>query len=189
MNVTILDVRGNWRQVADAARTTIKMDLGTKEPSDKWKKSITRAEHSPIRLIEFLIKVEGVKSWITVHNVRHRIGIEHFVSTQRDDRTGKNRDEAPQGTLVDYEFCVNLNELMTICRKRFCGQAHKETCQFWHEVVDELLRNDKSREIILPVINLMVPECVARNGACPEMKCCGYNSTLECNCQVNEYWD
>ncbi|MFA5754559.1 MAG: thymidylate synthase ThyX [Patescibacteria group bacterium] len=189
MKVTILDVRGNWRQVADAARTTIKMDLGVGEPSDKWKKSITRAEHSPIRLIEFLIKTEDVKSWITVHNVRHRIGIEHFVSTQRNDRTGKNRDETPQGSLVDYEFCVNLNELMNICRKRFCGQAHEETRKFWQEIVAKLLIDEKSREIILPVIDLMVPECVARNGSCPEMKCCGYNSTLECNDQVNEYWD
>jgi hypothetical protein len=189
LKVTVLDVRGDWRQVADAARTTIKKELGSGDPSNRWKKAIARAEHSPIRLIEFVIKTEGVKSWITVHNVRHKIGIEHWVSTQRDDRTGKNRDDAPQGTLVDYQFCVNLQELMTICRKRFCGQAHKETRLFWKEVVDELLRNDDSREVLLPVIDLLVPECVARHGGCPEMKCCGYNRSSECMEQINEFWD
>ena len=189
MKITVLDVRGSWRQVADAARTTIKKDLGEGDPSDKWKKSITRAEHSPIRLIEFLVKTEDVKSWITVHNVRHKIGIEHFVSTQRDDRTGVSRDDKPQGTLVDYEFLVNLQELMTICRKRFCRQAHAETQAFWHGVVDALLADAKSASVLMPVKDLLVPECVARGGKCPEMKCCKWNETQTCITQRDWYWD
>lgn len=189
MKTTIVDVRGTWRQVADAARTTINKDFGDKEPSDAWKKSITRAEHSPIRLIEFLVKVEGVKSWITVHNVRHKIGIEHFVSTQRDDRTGVSRDDKPQGSLVDYEFCVNLQELMTICRKRFCGQAHAETRQFWKDIMKALLDDPKSAFILMSVCSLFVPECVARGGRCPEMKCCKYNLGSMCEKQIERYWE
>lgn len=188
MKVTVVDVRGNWRQVADAARTTIGLEAGIDDPKDSWKKKITRASHSPIRLLEFLIKVEGVKSWITVHNVRHKIGIEHFISTQRDDRTGKNRDSAPQGTLVDYQFCVNLEELMTICRKRFCRQAHKETIAFWKEIIDALQYDRDAYKVISPVIDLLVPECVARGGRCPEMKCCGYNKSNACEDQMNKYW-
>ena len=188
MKITILDIRGTWRQVADAARTTIKKELGVDDPPDRWKKSIARAEHSPIRLIEFLIKVENVKSWITVHNVRHKIGIEHWVSTQRDDRTGEDRDFTPQGALVDYEFCVNLQELMTICRKRFCGQAHKETRQFWKEIIDELFRTAKSGILLNPIKDLFAPECVARYGKCPEMKCCGYCKTDECILKIIDYW-
>jgi hypothetical protein len=188
MTVTIKDVRGTWRQVADAARTTIKMDAGTKEPSDAWKKKITRAEHSPIRLIEFLIKTEGVKSWITVHNVRHKIGIEHFVSTQRDDRTGVSRDDKPQGALVDYECLVNLQELLTIARKRLCRQAHKETRDFWKIIIDTLLTDEKTRDLLEPVKHLFVPECVARAGNCPEMNWCGFSDSDECIWSVVNYW-
>ena len=174
--------------MADAARTTVKKDLGEGDPSDKWKKSITRAEHSPIRLIEFLVKTEGVKSWITVHNVRHKIGIEHFVSTQRDDRTGVSRDDKPQGSLVDYEFLVNLQELMTISRKRFCRQAHVETQAFWHEVVDALLADEKAASVLTPVKDLLVPECIARGGMCPEMKCCGFNGSGRGKDLLIDYW-
>lgn len=189
MKITVKDVRGTWRQVADAARTTIKMDAGTKEPSDKWKKQIARAEHSPIRLIEFLVKVEDVKSWITVHNVRHKIGIEHFVSTQRDDRTGVPRDEKPQGALVDYECLVNLQELLTIARKRFCGQAHKETRELWQDIISAIITDEKTREIVRPIQYLFVPECVARGGRCPEMKPCGFNETDSCFECVIKYWE
>lgn len=188
MKVTVIDVRGSWRQVADAARTTVSLEAGEGDPKDSWKKKIARAGHSPIRLIEFVVKVEGVKSWITVHNVRHKIGIEHWISTQRDDRTSKNRDDAPQGTLVDYQFCVNLDELMTICRKRFCGQAHKETTKFWSEVFNALLMYDAAWRILHPIRDLFVPECVARGGCCPEMKSCGFNQGSVCSSKVENYW-
>ena len=47
--VKFLKVKGTWREVADAARTTIRQDEGTGEPSARWKKRILLAEHSPIR--------------------------------------------------------------------------------------------------------------------------------------------
>ena len=81
-------VMGTWRSVADAARTTIRMPEGTKEPSSKWTKTILLAEHSPIRRIRFSWRWKNLKSWISVHFVRHKFGIEHWVSTQRSDRTG-----------------------------------------------------------------------------------------------------
>ena len=191
MKITVIDVRGNWRQVADAARTTVKKEAGVGDPSDSWKKSITRAGHSPIRLIEFHIKVEGVKSWITVHNVRHKHGIEHWISTQRDDRTGVNRDDAPQGTLVDYEFCVNLEELMYICNRRFCMQAHQETRDFWRSIIIALMCDEKSKDVIGPVSTLFVPMCVRCGGRCPEMKCCGFNNKQHDHfvSMVDSYWN
>ena len=48
-----LNVIGTWRSVADAARTTIRMPEGTKEPSSRWKKTILLSEHSPIRKLMF----------------------------------------------------------------------------------------------------------------------------------------
>ena len=188
MELVLIDVAGTWRQVADAARTTMNKDLGAGDPPDWWKKSITRAEHSPIRLITFHMKAFGVKSWITVHNVRHSVGIDHFVSTQRSDRTGVNRDEAPQGTLVNYEFNVNLMELVHISRLRFCGQAHSETQGFWNEVINFLDQTEKSRVLIHPVLDLMAPKCVACGGRCPEMKPCGFSESKACKEDVEAFW-
>lgn len=189
MNIELIDIRGNWGQVYNAARTTVKKDAIDKIPSDNWKKSIARAGHSPIRLIEFHIKVTGVKSWITVHNVRHKIGIEHWVSTQRSDRTGKNRDELPQGSLVDYEFCVNLDELMFICQRRFCKQADKETIEFWNNIIQFLLSDKYASEILNPIKDLFVPMCVRCGGNCPEMKSCGFNITEKCSEAIIAYWN
>ena len=39
VTLKFLKVIGAWRNVADAARTTIRMPEGTKEPSSKWKKT------------------------------------------------------------------------------------------------------------------------------------------------------
>ena len=77
-----LNVIGTWRSVADAARTTIRMPEGTKEPSSKWKKTILLSEHSPIRKLMFSWKWTNLPYWVSVHFVRHKFGIEHFVSTQ-----------------------------------------------------------------------------------------------------------
>ena len=41
--IKFMKVKGTWREVADAARTTIRQDEGTKEPSSKWKKRILLA--------------------------------------------------------------------------------------------------------------------------------------------------
>lgn len=64
MHVKDLMVKGTWRQVADAARTTIGMDAGDKEPSNRWKKSILLAEHSPIRKLIFNWKWIDLKYWV-----------------------------------------------------------------------------------------------------------------------------
>ena len=94
--IKFLKVKGTWREVADAARTTIRQDEGTKEPSSRWKKRILLAEHSPIRKLTFNWKWLDLPYWVSVHFVRHKFGIEHFVSTQRTDRTGVVRDESRQ---------------------------------------------------------------------------------------------
>ena len=38
--IKFLKVKGTWREVADAARTTIRREEGEGEPSAKWKKRI-----------------------------------------------------------------------------------------------------------------------------------------------------
>lgn len=159
-----------WPKVKRAARTTISKDGEGAYPSPGWKKTILLAEHSPIRKICFAWKWKNLKSWISVHFVRHKFGIEHWVTTQRSDRTGIDRDQSPQSALVSHECEANAQALIFISRRRLCNQAAKETREAWQEVKAEVDKVD-------PVLaSVMVPECIYR-GFCPEFKSCGYVDT------------
>ena len=98
-----LKVIGSWRDVADAARTTIGMDAGSGKVSSEWKTKMLKAEHSPIRKMSVSFTWVNIPSWVSVHFVRHKFGIEHFVSTQRSDRTGVDRNKKPQDSPVNHE--------------------------------------------------------------------------------------
>jgi len=173
-------VIGTWRNVADAARTTIRMPEGTKEPSPKWKKTILLAEHSPIRKLVFSWKWINLPYWVSVHFVRHKFGIEHFVSTQRTDRTGTDRTGARQDAPVEHECFANAQAVMFISRRRLCSQASPETRAAWRLVVDEIGKVEPE------LASACVPECVYR-GFCPEFKSCGFVDTEEYRRQVEAY--
>jgi hypothetical protein len=159
-----------WADVKAAARTTISKDGPGKYPSNSWKKTILLSEHSPIRKIRLSWKWVDLKSWVSVHFVRHWVGILHWVSTQRTDRTGVNRDESPQDTPVTHECEANAQALIFISRRRLCAQAAPETRQAWLEVKRVVEKYD-------PILaSVMVPECIYR-GFCPEFKSCGYCDT------------
>lgn len=168
--IKYMGTRSVWRDVADAARTTIRLDEGTKEPSAAWKKRILLSEHSPIRQLVFRWKWLNLPSWVSVHLVRHKFGIDHFVSTQRSDRTGVNRNEARQDAPVNHECIANAQALISISRKRLCRQASPETRKAWQLLVDAV--GEEQPE----VASVCVPECVYR-GFCPEFKPCGYSET------------
>ena len=140
--IKFMKVKGTWREVADAARTTIRQDEGTKEPSSKWKKRILLAEHSPIRKLCFNWKWLDLPYWVSVHFVRHKYGIEHFVSTQRTDRTGVQRDAHRQDAPVMHECFANAQAVMFISRRRLCGQASAETRTAWQLVVDAIAEKE-----------------------------------------------
>jgi hypothetical protein len=169
-----------WLKVKEAARTTAGKDGSGEYPSDRWKKTALLAEHSMIRKIHFKWVWIKLKSWISVHFVRHKIGIEHWVSTQRTDRTGIDRDKLPQDSPVNHEADANAQALITISRKRLCSQADPETRQAWSEVKDKM-------QTIDPVIaSVMVRECVYR-GFCPEFHCCGYVNTEAYQEELKKY--
>jgi hypothetical protein len=104
---------------------------------------------------------------VSVHFVSHKYGIEHFVSTQRTDRTGEDRTGARQDAPVEHECFANAAEVMFISRRRLCAQASPETRAAWKLVVDELAKTEPE------LAECCVPECVDR-GFCPEFKSCGY---------------
>ena len=181
MKVEVIDYQDNWQAVKNAAMNTIGSDSG-KYPSSAWKRKILLAEHSPIRLIELTIRMKDIPYWVSVHLVRHKIGIEHWVSTQRSDRTGVDRNVLPQDAPVDHTIRVNAQALITISRKRLCGQASPETQAVWRAV-------RKAVKTVEPELaSVMHPECVYR-GFCPEMRPCGYAESgagqMELQCYRN----
>lgn len=169
-----------WESVKSAARSTIGKDGSGAYPSDEWKKSILLAEHSPIRRLRVRWKWIDLPYWVSVHFVRHKFGIEHWVSTQRTDRTGTDRTAKTQDAPVTHECEANAQALINISRKRLCNQAAAETRNAWKDVKREIAVCD-------PVLaSVMVRECVYR-GFCPEMKCCGYVNTPEYLAELKEY--
>lgn len=180
MKVELKSIKGTWEDVANRARTTVHKDELEKEPSDTFKRKILRAEHSPIRSLIFSFKITNVKSWVVTHLVRHHVGVEKWVRTQRTDRTGVNRDELPQGEEIEMELEANAQALINMSRKRLCSQASVET----REVMEAMKKEVEKKDPIMAEV--MVKECVYR-GYCPEMWSCGYDKTEKFKEEVEKY--
>lgn len=180
IKITVTDIGGSYRDVADAARTTIGLEEGTKEVSESYMYKMYKAEHSPIRLREFKIVIENCPTWVATHFVRHHIGVEKFVSTQRTDRTGIDRNKLPQDQPVRLQMNCNAQAMINISRKRLCNQASKETREIWKMVIEKLKKIDR------PLADCCVPECVYR-GHCPELKGCGIDQSFHYEEMILKY--
>lgn len=137
----------------------------TKAPTEEWLVKLIEAEHSPMRELWFGIKME-IPYWVSVHFVRHHIGVNHYIQTQRSDRTGVNRSEKPQGEIVSHIMSVNAQELVFMAHKRLCKQASEETQAVMREIVKKVV------EVAPYMKSVLVPLCAYRNGKCTEMFPC-----------------
>ena len=161
----------DWERVVDAARFTQRKEPLGKEPSDEFKKQMILSEHSPLRLLEFDIKMYGIPYWVSNHFVRH-VHAQPFVSTSRPDITGSkvSRHDMRQDELVNLQLSLNAQEIINISKLRLCNKASKETRDIWYKVIDEVAR-------IEPLLaSACVPQCVYR-GFCPESKTCDRTKT------------
>ena len=163
-NTKLLKVKGDWIDVLNDCRTTVRKDMKVEEPSIEFKRRILISEHSPIRSISIRWYWKGIKSWIATHWSRHKW--ECFITTQRTDRTGLDRDKLPQDTEVNFTGDANLQQLIDTMRKRLCyGNVAPETRAYAEDLKREIHTVD-------PIISqVLVPNCVYRCG-CPEMQSC-----------------
>jgi hypothetical protein len=166
MKVEKLETLGTWRMVADAARTTVGKGPCKFEPDCFWKTRILRAEHSPIRIIHLRWRWIDIPYWVSVHFVRHHVGIEHFVRSQRTDRTGVPRDKLPQNAEVTHECIANLQAMLSISKARLCSQASATTAEAWQMVLDAY--HGEQPELV----ELCKPTCELY-GVCTEFNPCG----------------
>lgn len=169
-----------WQDIKDATMNTINKNTG-RYPDSEWKRRLLLSEHSPIRKLKMAWRWLGIKSWVSVHLVRHWLGIEHFVGTRRTDRTGIDRNALRQDELVNHECEANAQALINISRRRLCNCASKETREAWQEVKNYVATKEPE------LAKCMVRECVYRNGFCPEMFPCNFNKTPKFEEELKDY--
>lgn len=182
MKIKNVKTIGDWSDVLDDCNTTVnKEDTNNKNVSSSFKHRLLMSEHSPIRDVSIKWMWESLMSWVSVHIVRHGNGIDHFVSTQRTDRTSVNRDALTQDSPVNHKCTANQQAMINVSRKRLCHQASLETRQAWQLVLDTIKEDHPE------LVKVCVKECVYRNGLCPEIKTCGYNMTKQFTNELKDY--
>lgn len=161
----------SWKEVLNAARFTQRKPEVDHEPSDEFKQKMIKAEHSPLRCLQFTIDFYDIPYYSSVHLCRH-VHAQPFVSTSRPDINGqmKPRDEQKKSDPVNMRLLVNAQEIINISRVRLCNKAEQTTRILWMDVLRELVK-------IEPFLaNACVPNCLYR-GFCPEIKPCGFSTS------------
>ena len=167
MEITMINspTEETWMEVKARALVTIGKKAVT-PPTTEWKHKILEARHSPIRHLMFSFYLKDIPSWVSVHLVRHHVGFQPFVKSQRNDRQNDyDRTKAPQDSPVDMIIDLNAESLMTLANKRLCNQASKETRDVVRKICDIVLEKYPEFE------GLLVPMC--EYGRCHEMNPCG----------------
>ena len=143
-----------------------KRDYRPNKPTLKTWNAMLKAQHSPIRSVVYRFYIFDVPSWVTVHYVRHHVGIQPYVMSQRSN---PDRANAPQGELVDMILDINAQALMSLGKARLCTKAAKETREVIEAMVVDLYQGDKY-DIVLA--HMIKPPCEIYD-MCFEPKPCG----------------
>ena len=166
MNITLLKypTDEDWAFAKQCALVTIGKEMKT-APDMEWKHAILRAQHSPIRTLQFAFYLEGVPYWVSTHLARH-VHAQPFIRSQRNDRQDEyDRNAARQDAPVNMIWYMNAEELLTVASKRLCRKADPAT----QEIVKRM------RTLVLDHCpefrGLMAPPCAFMD-ECPEMEPC-----------------
>lgn len=160
----ILKIKGDWQEVVDDCRATVKKPPLGHEPSAEFKRRILIAEHDPIRDIIVKFRWKDIPYWMAMHWKTHIW--RGRTESQRNDRQDRyDRDKAPQDAPVTFTGDANAQHLIDTMRKRLCFMAAPET----RACALDLKRTLRETEPELS--DVLVPNCVYRFG-CPEMAAC-----------------
>lgn len=171
----ILEKKGKWSEVLDACRNTVSKKFLGKEPSEEFKRKLMICEHSPIRQLWIKWRWKDLPSYISVHFARHHIGVEKWISSQRNDRQTKyDRRKAPQDSPVSFVAEGNAQFFINMSKVRLCTSADPDT----RKQAEDLKMAIK--EVDEHIAWACVPSCVYR-GACsePDNDCGFYKRFLE----------
>ena len=165
MNIKIIRYpkEEDWKRALLLARETQGKE-GDLTPSFEWKKKLINSEHSPLRTLMFTIEMENIPYYSSVHFVRHKFGVEHYVKSQRSN---ENRGDEPQSALVNHIMDINAQALIFMARKRLCYKADPMTQSIMRMIVSSV------NSLCPEFKDFLVPECIYRGGYCHEFKPCG----------------
>lgn len=141
----------DWRKLAFDSTVRFNTNVGDLEAY--------MMEHSPIRVEIYCVRMIQVPVFASTHFVRHGIGCDHFILTQRDDRGGV--DEG-RWTPTNHTIFMNAQALINVARERLCLKSHSETVK-----IMSLLKKEIG-EINPALEQFLVPNCVYRGGLCKE---------------------
>lgn len=160
MNITIKQVTPDW-----LFRRACEMTMHGQTSKISLAK-LAQCEHSPLRTVMFWVEIEVLPTFVSVHLARHHIGVEPFIQSMRDDLYIDKSVEITRLTPVRMGMLLNAQALINISRKRLCYKSHVRT-------VAVLRKLKAALKAIAPELEpFMVPECVYRNGYCPELSEC-----------------
>lgn len=155
-----------WLLVKKCTLVTVGKETD-KPATEKFKRDMLRARHSPIRELKFVFYLTDIPYWVSVHLCRH-VHAQPYVRTQRNDRQSEyDRNSAPQNAPVDMMWSINGEELITVANKRLCGLASKETRELVRMICNKVI------EVCPEFKDELVPICVRNGGVCYEMFPCG----------------
>jgi hypothetical protein len=129
-----------------------------------------RSRHSPVRGAIFVIKMYDIPTFVSVHLVRHKVGVEHFVTSNRLDRGAT--DVADRNTPVSHAMLINADALIAMAHKRLCQKASKETREVMNLIKQRIAMLD------VELADCLVPLCVYRGGLCDEKAPCAHASNM-----------
>lgn len=157
----------DWNRCKDLAMRTMGKTWTGNEVTDEWMHKMLECRHSPIRTLMFTIEIT-CPYFVSVHLVRHKIGVEHFVQSQRNDRQSSyDRQLAPQNSMVTHTMDINAESLMIMSNRRLCGQADPTTRYTMTKICREV------EEVNPEFKGHLVPMCHWLRH-CPEAKPCGW---------------
>lgn len=136
-------------------------------PDFEWKVRMLRCRHSPIRKLSFSFYISDMPYWLHVELVRHHVGFQPYVKSQRDDRNNNEvpRGKKPQDAPVNMIIDLNAETLITLMNKRLCGAATKEMQELMLMIREEVIKTNPE------FADFLVPMCLYHN-RCNEFVSC-----------------
>ena len=126
----------DWKRCYALALNTV-WKFSDKVPSAEWKNRIVKAQHSPIRTLMYTVELKDIPYYCAIHLVRHKYGVEWYVSSQRNDRQDMyDRRAARQDSPVTVIADMNMQAFINISKRRLCSQADETTRMIWEKVAD-----------------------------------------------------
>lgn len=132
--------------------------------------SAYKSEHSPARTQMFWIVMTGIPTSSSVHLVRHKVWVEHFVKSNRPDRGGDVA--ANRETPINHGMFLNAQTLIEMAKLRLCNKASKQTREIMQDIVSVMKNVDPD------LAKFLVPKCVYRHGLCGEFISCKQNTIV-----------